>query len=97
MHDNGSEFLLRTTNVKEKFPNKHFSYSANLTWEELQSLNAGEWFLKVSAVLWCVSVHTLAHKGICNVIQHNTVTESIIGLSRQILSVQRPSSQRRRR
>ncbi|XP_039976589.1 glycerophosphoinositol inositolphosphodiesterase GDPD2 isoform X2 [Xiphias gladius] len=46
MHDNGSEFLLRTTNVKEKFPNKHFSYSANLTWEELQSLNAGEWFLK---------------------------------------------------
>uniref|UniRef100_A0A3B4V5J6 Glycerophosphodiester phosphodiesterase domain containing 2 n=1 Tax=Seriola dumerili TaxID=41447 RepID=A0A3B4V5J6_SERDU len=47
MHDNVSEFLSRTTNVKEKFPDKRFTYSANLTWEELQSLNAGEWFLKV--------------------------------------------------
>ncbi|XP_023277404.1 glycerophosphoinositol inositolphosphodiesterase GDPD2 isoform X2 [Seriola lalandi dorsalis] len=46
MHDNVSEFLSRTTNVKEKFPDKRFTYSANLTWEELQSLNAGEWFLK---------------------------------------------------
>ncbi|XP_071314213.1 glycerophosphoinositol inositolphosphodiesterase GDPD2 isoform X2 [Trachinotus anak] len=46
MHDNGSEFLSRTTNVKEKFPNENFSYSANISWEELQSLNAGEWFLK---------------------------------------------------
>lgn len=46
MHDNNSGFLLRTTNVKETFPNKEFSHSSNLTWEELQSLNAGEWFLK---------------------------------------------------
>lgn len=46
MHDNGSQFLLRTTNVKEKFPGKDFSHSTNLTWEELQSLNAGEKFLK---------------------------------------------------
>ncbi|XP_070769587.1 glycerophosphoinositol inositolphosphodiesterase GDPD2 [Enoplosus armatus] len=46
MHDHKSEFLRRTTNVKEKFPGKDFSDSANLTWEELQSLNAGEWFLK---------------------------------------------------
>lgn len=47
MHDNGSDFLLRTTNVKQKFPDTHFSHSANLTWEELQSLNAGEWFVEV--------------------------------------------------
>ncbi|XP_075958923.1 glycerophosphoinositol inositolphosphodiesterase GDPD2 [Anarhichas minor] len=46
MHDNNTGFLLRTTNVKEKFPKENFSHSANLTWEELQSLNAGEWFLK---------------------------------------------------
>ncbi|XP_031718772.1 glycerophosphoinositol inositolphosphodiesterase GDPD2 isoform X2 [Anarrhichthys ocellatus] len=46
MHDNNAGFLLRTTNVKEKFPNENFSHSANLTWKELQSLNAGEWFLK---------------------------------------------------
>ncbi|XP_049897499.1 glycerophosphoinositol inositolphosphodiesterase GDPD2 isoform X2 [Epinephelus moara] len=47
MHDhNFSGFLLRTTDVKEKFPDADFSYSSNLTWEELQSLNAGEWFLK---------------------------------------------------
>ncbi|XP_045885779.1 glycerophosphoinositol inositolphosphodiesterase GDPD2 [Micropterus dolomieu] len=46
MHDNNSEFLLRTTNVKEKFPDQNVSHSTHLTWEELQSLNAGEWFLK---------------------------------------------------
>ncbi|CAN9515107.1 unnamed protein product [Ophioblennius macclurei] len=46
MHDSGNDFLLRTTNVKEKFPNETFTGSANLTLEELQSLNAGEWFLK---------------------------------------------------
>uniref|UniRef100_A0A3Q1CZ99 GP-PDE domain-containing protein n=1 Tax=Amphiprion ocellaris TaxID=80972 RepID=A0A3Q1CZ99_AMPOC len=46
MHDNKSEFLLRTTNVKEKFPKTKFNQSTDLTLEELQSLNAGEWFLK---------------------------------------------------
>ncbi|KAK5896890.1 hypothetical protein CesoFtcFv8_010006 [Champsocephalus esox] len=47
MHDhNQSGFLRRTTNVKDKFPNKDFNQSANLTWEELQSLNAGDWFIK---------------------------------------------------
>lgn len=46
MHDNKSEFLLRTTNVKDKFRDKKFTHSTNLTFEELQSLNAGEWFLK---------------------------------------------------
>ena len=62
MHDhNSSGFLRRTTNVKEKFLNKDFSHSDNLTWEELQSLNAGEWFLKVRAVLWHMHVHTLVN------------------------------------
>ncbi|GAA6223000.1 glycerophosphoinositol inositolphosphodiesterase GDPD2 isoform X1 [Lates japonicus] len=46
MHDHQSEFLMRTTNVKEKFPKKDFCESACITWKELQSLNAGEWFLK---------------------------------------------------
>lgn len=48
MHDsnNTPEFLLRTTNVKEKFPNRTLSRSRDLTLEELQSLNAGEWFLQ---------------------------------------------------
>ncbi|XP_028444549.1 glycerophosphoinositol inositolphosphodiesterase GDPD2 [Perca flavescens] len=46
MHDHSTSFLRRTTNVIEKFPGKDFSHSTNLTWEELQSLNAGEWFLK---------------------------------------------------
>uniref|UniRef100_A0A4W6EFY6 Glycerophosphodiester phosphodiesterase domain containing 2 n=1 Tax=Lates calcarifer TaxID=8187 RepID=A0A4W6EFY6_LATCA len=47
MHDHQSEFLMRTTNVKEKFPKKDFCQSACITWKELQSLNAGEWFLKM--------------------------------------------------
>uniref|UniRef100_A0A8C5GPX1 Glycerophosphodiester phosphodiesterase domain containing 2 n=1 Tax=Gouania willdenowi TaxID=441366 RepID=A0A8C5GPX1_GOUWI len=46
MHDNDTGFLLRTTNVKERFPNKSFNRSSDLTFEELQGLNAGEWFLK---------------------------------------------------
>uniref|UniRef100_A0A3Q3EXS4 Glycerophosphodiester phosphodiesterase domain containing 2 n=1 Tax=Labrus bergylta TaxID=56723 RepID=A0A3Q3EXS4_9LABR len=47
MHDHKAEFLRRTTNVKDKFPDKYFSHSSNFTWEELKSLNAGEWFIKV--------------------------------------------------
>uniref|UniRef100_UPI0037E7B6AB glycerophosphoinositol inositolphosphodiesterase GDPD2 isoform X2 n=1 Tax=Semicossyphus pulcher TaxID=241346 RepID=UPI0037E7B6AB len=46
MHDHRGEFLRRTTNVKEKFPDQHFTHSSNLSWKALQSLNAGEWFLK---------------------------------------------------
>ncbi|XP_041653951.1 glycerophosphoinositol inositolphosphodiesterase GDPD2 isoform X2 [Cheilinus undulatus] len=46
MHDHKAEFLRRTTNVKEKFPDKQFTDSNNVTWKELQSLNAGEWFIK---------------------------------------------------
>lgn len=47
MHDNHSGFLLRTTNIKEIFPDNIISNSSDFTWEELQSLNAGDWFLKV--------------------------------------------------
>ncbi|KAM7417450.1 hypothetical protein PAMA_017208 [Pampus argenteus] len=46
MHDYSSGFLRRTTNVKEKFPDTEFNHSKSVTWEELQRLNAGEWFLK---------------------------------------------------
>ncbi|KAM6953169.1 glycerophosphoinositol inositolphosphodiesterase GDPD2 [Aplochiton taeniatus] len=47
MHDHGpSGFLRRTTDVKEKFPEQDFNHSTNLTWEELQTLDAGDWFLK---------------------------------------------------
>lgn len=47
MHDHQPGFLLRTTDVKERFPDNVTSNSSEFTWEELQSLNAGEWFLKV--------------------------------------------------
>ncbi|KAM3867030.1 glycerophosphoinositol inositolphosphodiesterase GDPD2 [Diretmus argenteus] len=46
MHDHSSGFLMRTTNVKEKFPGQDINNSTSLTWAELQSLNAGDWFLK---------------------------------------------------
>ncbi|KAM9413455.1 glycerophosphoinositol inositolphosphodiesterase GDPD2-like isoform 1-T2 [Salvelinus alpinus] len=45
MHDHGSHFLRRTTDVLQKFPGKDLNHSTNLTWEELQELNAGDWFL----------------------------------------------------
>uniref|UniRef100_A0A3Q4AEN5 GP-PDE domain-containing protein n=1 Tax=Mola mola TaxID=94237 RepID=A0A3Q4AEN5_MOLML len=47
MHDHNSGFLRRTTDVEQKFPDKIFNHSSDFTWEELQSLNAGEWFPKV--------------------------------------------------
>uniref|UniRef100_A0A8C6SJD2 Glycerophosphodiester phosphodiesterase domain containing 2 n=1 Tax=Neogobius melanostomus TaxID=47308 RepID=A0A8C6SJD2_9GOBI len=46
MHDHNSNFLLRTTNAKETFPDKDLSKSNSLTWAEYQSLNAGEWFIQ---------------------------------------------------
>lgn len=46
MHDSNSNFLLRTTNAKEKFPNKDLGKSNSLTWAEYQTLNAGEWFIQ---------------------------------------------------
>lgn len=60
MHDHNPGFLRRTTNVKEKLPNKTSSQSTNLTWEELQSLNAGEWFLKVRAALSYILVYVVS-------------------------------------
>ncbi|XP_041846523.1 glycerophosphoinositol inositolphosphodiesterase GDPD2 [Melanotaenia boesemani] len=46
MHDNKSEFLLRTTDVKSNFHNRSFEKSTELNFEELQSLNAGKWFIE---------------------------------------------------
>ncbi|XP_068596533.1 glycerophosphoinositol inositolphosphodiesterase GDPD2 [Brachionichthys hirsutus] len=51
MHDHDSGFLQRTTNVKEQFPDKVLNDSSEFTWEELQRLNAGEWFLNTDPFL----------------------------------------------
>ncbi|XP_063342209.1 glycerophosphoinositol inositolphosphodiesterase GDPD2 isoform X2 [Pelmatolapia mariae] len=45
MHDHGPDFLLRTTNVKDKFKDS-VNKSTDLTFEQLKTLNAGEQFLK---------------------------------------------------
>ncbi|XP_047463208.1 glycerophosphodiester phosphodiesterase domain-containing protein 5-like [Mugil cephalus] len=42
MHD---RTLRRTTNVQEVFPNRTNTPAAMFTWSELESLNAGAWFL----------------------------------------------------
>ncbi|KAM4620794.1 glycerophosphodiester phosphodiesterase domain-containing protein 5 [Polymixia lowei] len=42
MHD---RTLRRTTNVREVFPNRTDTPAAMFTWAELESLNAGAWFL----------------------------------------------------
>uniref|UniRef100_A0A3B4FX59 Glycerophosphodiester phosphodiesterase domain-containing protein 5-like n=1 Tax=Pundamilia nyererei TaxID=303518 RepID=A0A3B4FX59_9CICH len=42
MHD---YTLQRTTNIHEVFPNRTNTPAARFTWNELQSLNAGDWFL----------------------------------------------------
>lgn len=54
MHDEGEKFLQRTTNVDVVFPNRTFNNSSDITMEELQNLNAGEWFVKVT-----VGIYTL--------------------------------------
>ncbi|XP_062855901.1 glycerophosphoinositol inositolphosphodiesterase GDPD2 [Trichomycterus rosablanca] len=54
MHDHGKEFLKRTTNVAAVFPNRKYDTSHDFTWEELQGLNAGEWFVKTNP-FWSVS------------------------------------------
>ncbi|XP_053486974.1 glycerophosphoinositol inositolphosphodiesterase GDPD2 [Ictalurus furcatus] len=54
MHDNRSKFLARTTNVDIVFPNRMYNTSSDFTWEELQTLNAGEWFVKTNP-FWSVS------------------------------------------
>lgn len=42
MHD---YTLQRTTNIHEVFPNRTNTPAARFTWNELESLNAGDWFL----------------------------------------------------
>lgn len=54
MHDHGSTFLVRTTNVDAMFPNRTNNTSKDFTWEELQTLNAGEWFVKTNP-FWSLS------------------------------------------
>ncbi|XP_015207085.2 glycerophosphoinositol inositolphosphodiesterase GDPD2 isoform X1 [Lepisosteus oculatus] len=44
MHDDKS--LRRTTDVSEKFPGRVENASHTFTWDELKTLNAGDWFLK---------------------------------------------------
>ncbi|XP_051506222.1 glycerophosphoinositol inositolphosphodiesterase GDPD2-like isoform X2 [Myxocyprinus asiaticus] len=46
MHDDGSNFLLRTTDVKYTFPGRDNYTHTNFTVQELKMLNAGEWFLR---------------------------------------------------
>uniref|UniRef100_A0A8C4ZE90 Glycerophosphodiester phosphodiesterase domain containing 4 n=1 Tax=Gadus morhua TaxID=8049 RepID=A0A8C4ZE90_GADMO len=48
MHD---VTLLRTTNVREVFPDRTHAPAALFSWAELESLNAGAWFLSVSRPL----------------------------------------------
>lgn len=47
MHD---RTLRRTTNIQEVFPNRTDTPAAMFTWAELESLNAGTWFLSVSQI-----------------------------------------------
>lgn len=47
MHD---RTLQRTTNIQEVFPNLTDTPAAMFTWAELESLNAGTWFLSVSKI-----------------------------------------------
>jgi len=48
LHD---DTLLRTTNVEEVFPARKNDQAETFAWNELQQLNAGEWFLKTNPFL----------------------------------------------
>lgn len=74
MHDDGKGFLLRTTNVKDKFPDGNFSNSTDLTLAQLQTLSAGEWFLKVMIVLWFTLEHMFARRGLRVIMRRTTAT-----------------------
>ena len=50
MHDST---LRRTTNIKEVYPNDTAQNAALFSWDTLQELNAGMWFLKVSTIKDC--------------------------------------------
>lgn len=45
MHD---DTLKRTTNIQEVYPNDTGKAASFFSWDALQKLNAGTWFLKVS-------------------------------------------------
>ncbi|KAL0974149.1 hypothetical protein UPYG_G00216280 [Umbra pygmaea] len=59
MHDSGSKFLWRTTDVREKISEKELNDSKNFTWEELQRLNADKWLLETEPFL-SISQHAEA-------------------------------------
>ncbi|KAA0709399.1 Glycerophosphoinositol inositolphosphodiesterase GDPD2 [Triplophysa tibetana] len=61
MHDHGSNFLLRTTDVKNTFTDRGNGTHTSFSWDELQMLNAGEWFLKTDP-FWTVSRLTEGEK-----------------------------------
>ncbi|KAG5851895.1 hypothetical protein ANANG_G00056660 [Anguilla anguilla] len=46
LHDYKGQFLQRTTNVNEVYKDKDYNSSSQLTWKQLQALNAGNWFIK---------------------------------------------------
>uniref|UniRef100_A0A4W4G086 Glycerophosphodiester phosphodiesterase domain containing 2 n=1 Tax=Electrophorus electricus TaxID=8005 RepID=A0A4W4G086_ELEEL len=70
MHDSGKGFLHRTTNVDAVFPNRTYNSSSDITWEELQMLNAGDWFVKTDP-FWSVSLLSEQEK---TVARNQTVT-----------------------
>uniref|UniRef100_A0A3Q4AEN1 GP-PDE domain-containing protein n=1 Tax=Mola mola TaxID=94237 RepID=A0A3Q4AEN1_MOLML len=78
MHDHNSGFLRRTTDVEQKFPDKIFNHSSDFTWEELQSLNAGEWFPKTDPFR---SVWNLSKE------EKNTASNQTIPSLRQLLKL----------
>lgn len=43
--------LRRTTNVRIVFPERQYEDASLFNWTDLSSLNAGQWFLKVWAIL----------------------------------------------
>lgn len=60
MHDNT---LRRTTDVEKLFPERVGQDSSMFNWTDLQALNAGQWFLKVSSAVetkptvWASGLH----------------------------------------
>lgn len=54
MHDHGENFLLRTTDVKDRFKGRENGTHSDFTWAEIQQLNAGKWFVETDP-FWTVS------------------------------------------
>lgn len=51
--------LRRTTNVRRVFPERQYDDASLFNWTDLSSLNAGQWFLKVWAILALNSVYNV--------------------------------------